>query len=254
MSEHTKTSNECTTIKKDTVSRLIKDIKEAMILSKEKNNIFYKHDTENMLVGYALIIGCEDTPYQYGNYLFKLTFPTNYPFSPPKVKFLSNDGITRFHPNFYRNGTCCLSILNTWKGEQWTACQSISSVLLTISSLFQNNPLLLEPGITLAHRDVKKYTEIIQYRNLCFSVFEITNLIINRPNESSTSSISNDLLFVAKLFEDEISDMYILNKSNIFDVCNKLVKTMNYLAATSIYNMKVHINYKLIYDKLETYL
>ena len=58
------------------------------------------------------------------------------------------DGATRFHPNLYRNGKVCLSILNTWKGEQWTSCQTIRSILLTLITLFHNKPLLNEPGFT----------------------------------------------------------------------------------------------------------
>ena len=95
---------------------------------------------------------------------FKLIFPSDYPFSPPKVFFLTNDSICRYHPNLYKNGKCCLSILNTWEGEQWTSCQTILSILLTISSILQNNPLILEPGIKLSHPDVNRYNDIITYK------------------------------------------------------------------------------------------
>ena len=64
-----------------------------------KDGIYYKHDETNMLLGYALIIGQKDTPYAYGNFLFKFSFPTNYPYSPPTVTYHTNDGLTRFNPN-----------------------------------------------------------------------------------------------------------------------------------------------------------
>ena len=127
----------------NTVKRLIKDIKEILDYSSKDNNIYYKHDDTNILTGYALIIGNTNTPYQYGNYLFKLIFPNNYPFSPPKVSFLTNDSICRYHPNLYKNGKCCLSILNTWEGEQWTSCQTILSILLTISFFVKFSQLIL---------------------------------------------------------------------------------------------------------------
>ena len=136
-------------INSNTVKRLIKDIKEILNYSTKDNNIYYKHHDTEMLIGYALIIGNSDTPYQYGNYFFKLIFPSDYPFSPPKVFFLTNDSICRYHPNLYKNGTCCLSILNTWQGDQWTSCQTIQSILLTLSSILQNNPLLQEPGMNV---------------------------------------------------------------------------------------------------------
>ena len=64
-----------------------------------------------MLKGYAIIFGPSDTLYRYGAYCFEFKFPTNYPFSPPKLKYMTNDGYTRFHPNLYRNGKVCISVL-----------------------------------------------------------------------------------------------------------------------------------------------
>ena len=121
------------------------------------------------LTGYAVVFGPTDTIYRYGAYMFEFKFPTNYPVSPPKLTYLTNDGSTRFHPNLYRNGKVCISILNTWKGEQWTSCQTIRSVLLTLTTLFHNKPLLNEPGIRETHRDFNNYNKIIKYRNLKFS-------------------------------------------------------------------------------------
>ena len=46
-------------------------------------------------------------------------YPTEYPFKPPKVTYKTNDGFTRFNPNLYKNGKVCISLLNTWQGEQW---------------------------------------------------------------------------------------------------------------------------------------
>ena len=55
-----------------TVKRLISDIKEMNKNSLSKDGIYYKHDESNMLLGYALIIGPENTPYQYGFYFFQV--------------------------------------------------------------------------------------------------------------------------------------------------------------------------------------
>ena len=78
-----------------------------------------------------------------------------------------------FHPNMYRSGKICLSILNTWKGDQWTGCQSIRTILLTIVSIMDNMPLLHEPGFTAIHPDVTKYNKIIYFKNFDFSVNNI---------------------------------------------------------------------------------
>ena len=90
------------TISTTTVKRLISDIKEITKNPLSKDGIFYKHDESNMLLGYALIIGPENTPYAYGNFLFKFNFPQNYPYSPPTVTYCTNDGVTRFNPNYIK--------------------------------------------------------------------------------------------------------------------------------------------------------
>ena len=41
----------------NTVKRLIKDVKEILNYSSNDNNIYYKHHDSNILLGYALIIG-----------------------------------------------------------------------------------------------------------------------------------------------------------------------------------------------------
>ena len=99
-------------VTKDAVNRLVKDIKDVSDPSISKEGIYYKHDDSNILLGYALIIGPQDTPYAYGNFLFKFKFPCDYPYSPPILSYLTNDGRTRFNPNLYINGKVCISILN----------------------------------------------------------------------------------------------------------------------------------------------
>ena len=61
-----------------------------------------------MLKGYAVVFGPDDSIYRYGAYIFEFKFPTNYPYSPPKLNYMTNDGLTRFHPNLYRNGKVCI--------------------------------------------------------------------------------------------------------------------------------------------------
>ena len=150
--------------------RILLDVKDVM--NAPIDNIFYAHDEINIFKGYALIIGPASTPYENGNYLFEFTFPENYPFSPPKLKFHTYDGFTRFNPNLYINGYVCLSILNTWEGEKWSACQSIRSVLITLSAILNETPLLNEPGITISHKDFNSYNEIIEYKNIEVSILK----------------------------------------------------------------------------------
>ena len=161
-----------------TIKRLVKDVKFIMDNSLENENIFYNHDEENILNGFALIIGPKNTPYENGIYLFKFIFPDNYPFSPPKVEFHTTDGYTRFHPNLYINKYVCLSILNTWQGESWTSCQSIYSILLTLQSILNDKPLINEPGIKSNNNDINNYNNLIKYKNLELTIIKFLKYII----------------------------------------------------------------------------
>lgn len=157
--------NTPTVISKATIKRLVSDIKEIKKNSLIQHGIHYVHDENDILKGSAVIIGPKNTPYEGGYYIFKFNFPANYPHSPPVVEYLTNDGETRFNPNLYKNGKVCISILNTWEGEPWSGCQTISSVLLSICSVLNETPLTNEPGLTKSHPDYNSYNEIIRYKN-----------------------------------------------------------------------------------------
>ena len=162
-------------ITRSTQKRLICDLRDLMRNPLADQGIYYSHDDNNMLKGYALIIGPSDTPYMDGFYLFEVEIPYNYPFAPPKLKFMTQGDNVRFNPNLYRNGKVCLSILNTWKGEQWTSCQTLRTVLLTLTTILNKKPILNEPGITEKHRDFKSYHEIIEFKNYEIAINGMVN-------------------------------------------------------------------------------
>lgn len=219
--------------------RLIKDICQIFKNPLNDQGIFYKHDDEKVNLGYCMIIGPSDTPYQNGYYFFKFEYPEEYPFVPPKVTFYNNDKNTRFHPNLYRNGKVCLSILNTWKGEQWTSCQNISTVLLTILSILNDTPLLNEPGITKAHRDYNNYNLLITYKNIEHSI--LSNLI---------AFIDTTTIF--RCFKDELINHFIKSKNQIKEQIEKMKNFDNKEISTSIYRMDVKLVYKILVENYET--
>jgi ubiquitin-conjugating enzyme E2 Z len=162
-------------IPKDTLIRLLRDVKTLMKTPLTDNGIFYVHDDVEVLKGYAMIVGPKDTPYFGGYYFFSLNYPTDYPHSPPKVTYHTNGDGIRFNPNLYKCGKVCISLLNTWRGEQWTSCQTISSVLLTLCTLLCKDPLLNEPGIIKGHKDFDAYTRIIEYKNIEIAYLHMIN-------------------------------------------------------------------------------
>ena len=201
-----------------TIKRIAKDVKYIMAngSSLSSENIYYKHDEENIMKGYALIIGQHDTPYGYGYYFFEFIFPYNYPFSPPCVRYLTNDGAMRFNPNLYIDGKVCLSVLNTWAGESWTACQTIYSILLTLSTVLCANPLLNEPGIREDHNDVHKYNYLVSYKNVEFAICKVLRLVCLDEDKS----FNKGDVMTMKLFKGILSETFTNNKEKIIEFIN----------------------------------
>lgn len=144
------------------VRRITIDTKRALDLA--DSGLFWIPDETDLAHGWAIVCGPEDTPYYGGAFCFEVRFPDDYPFSPPSFTYLTNDGRTRFNPNLYKNGKVCLSLLNTWQGEQWSGVQSLSSVLQCIqTAVLIGEPLRNEPAYsTLSlHADIPVYTRMV---------------------------------------------------------------------------------------------
>jgi ubiquitin-protein ligase len=145
--------------------------------------IYYRINEDNIMKGTAMLVGKEDTPYVGGFYFFDVEFPSDYPHAPMKVKSLTQDGKTRFNPNLYTCGKVCVSILNTWSGEKWSSCQTINSILLTLCTLLNNEPLLNEPGQNNNKSDFIPYHKSIQYTNINYAICDM--IIHNKTNKST---------------------------------------------------------------------
>jgi len=147
----------------------------------EDQGIHYWYNEANVTEGKLLIWGPLGTLYEDMPMIYSVKFPCpGYPFEPPKVLFVTNDGYTRFHPNMYKEGKVCLSILGTWEGPKWVASQRMSSIPLTLQSLMDNNPIAHEPGY--AHRTdlvATSYNEFIGYKCACFLVDLLNKYTIN---------------------------------------------------------------------------
>jgi len=144
------------------VRRITLDTKKALELTSE--GMFWIPDETDLAHGWAIVCGPTDTPYYGGAFCFEVRFPDNYPFEPPSFTYLTNDGRTRFNPNLYKTGKVCLSLLNTWQGEQWSGVQSLSSILHCIQTAVLNDePLRNEPGYSAmsSHPDMPVYKRMV---------------------------------------------------------------------------------------------
>jgi len=227
-------------ISKDSIQRLLRDVKDIIKNPLTSNGIYYKHNEEDMLKGYALIIGPEDTPYFGGFYFFEFEFPVDYPHSPPKVHFITNSENIRFNPNLYVSGKVCISLLNTWKGDQWTSCQTISTVLLTLCTLLCKNPLLNEPGVTFSNKDLLKYNEIIEFSNLNIAICDVVSKKIGV------------FLYCFYCFYPIVKENFLKNYQKYIEFINAKIEENQSIRkiSTDMYRLNVVINYEKLLEKL----
>ena len=235
-------------LNKETITRIANDVKYIIKNPLINDNIYYKHSETNILEGYALIIGYNDTPYENGFYLFKFEFPENYPFSPPKVIYLTNDGKMRYNPNLYTNGKVCLSVLNTWKGDGWTSCQKIHSILIILGTVLNNEPIKNEPGINFKQESIDSYNLLLSIKNVEFTICKQLDYLYTMNNNDNIDNIdkinNNNFMYALYLFKNEICSNYRKNYDNIIEKYRNICKKFENLDIMSIY-----INtYRLSYD------
>lgn len=84
-------------------------------------------DGDNIFSWKGTMTGSKDTAYEGMIYKLSLSFPTDYPFKPPKVKFATSC----FHPIVDAFGNICLDILQ----DKWSSAYDVRTILLSIQSL-----------------------------------------------------------------------------------------------------------------------
>ncbi|KAI4334508.1 hypothetical protein L6164_019191 [Bauhinia variegata] len=100
-------------------------------------------DENNIFEWSVTVIGPPDTLYEGGFFNAIMSFPSNYPNSPPTVKFASDI----WHPNVYPDGRVCISILHPpgedpngyeLASERWTPVHTVESIVLSIISMLSS--------------------------------------------------------------------------------------------------------------------
>jgi ubiquitin-protein ligase len=202
-------------------TRLARDIQEFYKIDYGKEGIYIHIDESDTTKIKAMLIGGEDTPYEFGFHFFDVIIPNDYPLDPPKVTYQTGDGVTRFNPNLYVNGKVCLSIIGTWTGPPWSAVFTFTTVLLSIKSMIMNeSPLRNEPGYeNSTPSTLQDYYDFVEHQNLKVALL-------------------TQLLQVPKGFEpfyDEMINHFNENKNKILEKIMKLKETKN--------NKKIKMSY-----------
>ncbi|XP_026539560.1 ubiquitin-conjugating enzyme E2 L3-like isoform X1 [Notechis scutatus] len=104
-------------------------------------------DVTNILLWKGLLVP-DNPPYNKGAFRIEISFPCEYPFKPPTIRFKTKI----YHPNVDEMGKCCLPIISA---QNWKLDTTIEQVILALIELV-NNPKTeppLRPGV------VKEFVE-----------------------------------------------------------------------------------------------
>ena len=80
------------TMDKQAIKRILnKDMKEIQKQNLNSLGIYIEFNEEDFFKARAMIVGPTDSLYEGGFLLFNIQFPSNYPFSPPDVSYISRN-------------------------------------------------------------------------------------------------------------------------------------------------------------------
>ncbi|KDE04343.1 ubiquitin-conjugating enzyme E2 G1 [Microbotryum lychnidis-dioicae p1A1 Lamole] len=119
-------------------------------------------DDDNVYEWEITIFGPPDTLYEGAFLRATLTFPQDFPLRPPKMKFLTE----MWHPNIYKNGEVCISILHEPGADQygfedaserWLPVHGVESILISVISLLSaDTPNTDSPANVDAAKEVRE--------------------------------------------------------------------------------------------------
>ncbi len=126
-------------------------------------------DEQNSLKIQFTLTGPKESPWEDCIMNGYIMCPNNYPFEPPSVVFTTKTN----HPNIYKDGKVCMSILNNkqdetgyfQQSELWSPALDLRCIFLCIINLF-NEPNLESPAdldaCILYRSDIKKFTRNVR--------------------------------------------------------------------------------------------
>ena len=217
------------------IKRIISDISELASDYDEKIHIWY--DETDITKVKALIIGAENTPYEDGYFYFSINIPNTYPFNHPTVDFETINGDIRFNPNLYETGKVCLSIIGTWSGPKWSSIQTLKSLLLSIQSLMNENPINNEPGydnVKINEDKAIEYNEYVRFNTYEFAIYE---MLINKEK--------------FPYFIEVVENYFVKNYNRIKEKLQKLTEYDGKVMKTFIWNHSVTIDYANLITKFD---
>uniref|UniRef100_A0A6B2LA11 UBC core domain-containing protein n=1 Tax=Arcella intermedia TaxID=1963864 RepID=A0A6B2LA11_9EUKA len=101
---------------------------------------FFEPNASNFFEWKIYLEGPQQTPFEGGVFELLMNFPSDYPMSPPTLRFISQF----WHPNVYKDGKVCISILHPpgddplsgeRPEERWLPTQTVETIMLSVQSM-----------------------------------------------------------------------------------------------------------------------
>lgn len=219
-----------------TIKRIMADIQQVSEQDTANMGIYYTFDEADISKGTAMIIGPKDTPYEGGFWFFSINFSQSYPYDPPAMSTLTQDGYMRFGPNLYRDGKVCLSLLNTWHvGDKWSSTQTLRSILLSIlTNIMVAGAWQNEPNVGSASGPV---AEIYDRMILHSSLKRIISMMVSPPD-------------FAKPFYETMCESFLRNRGRLNDLAVNNIEYDNKTEKMDFFRLELTYMFSTIGDKL----
>ncbi|KAH7970722.1 hypothetical protein HPB49_014625 [Dermacentor silvarum] len=172
----------------------------------------------------AMVIGPSGTPYEGGFFRFFIRCPAAYPIEPPSVRFLTTDGgRVQMHPNLHKNGDVSLSVIDNSLVPAWSPAQSLTSLLISIRSLFTGDPLYDAAHAVRGQLDYSAecYREFVRHESIRIAVCDTVESYLQDhpplPRAFRGTVLKTFAKFYSK-YEKALMEQKRLNGAEMFDL------------------------------------
>ncbi len=156
--------------------RLVRELRE--VAEDGGSGVSARPKGDNISHLFGSIQGPGDTPYEGGIFEVDITVPNDYPFEPPKMKFVTKV----WHPNVSsQTGAICLDILK----DQWSPAMTLRTALLSVQALLSSP----EPNDPQDAQVAKQY--LVNRREFDEQARSWTNTFAKQAPKSQEEKIDN---------------------------------------------------------------
>jgi len=124
--------------------RKLREIPQSFILEKAPDDeARTPGDTPIVLIGRILP---KSSPYSQGSFQIEIKIPTDFPFKPPEVKFVTQI----YHPNVDKEGKICVDLLNA--SESWKPTTPIVDIINAVIQVIDHPKIDHALNADIAHQ------------------------------------------------------------------------------------------------------